>query len=222
MWTQLSLLFLLCLDSGFSCSLVAFHEKVFNDFQNYSSELLLKIAAPHCDFLPRNWPSIVVFVCSSQSDDLFSLPPAAVSQEQRSRPVGSAKTDACFILWHQRWLTNYQDLGLFAFSRCPRTWELIGCLLASWWWGPVHFSDHTQAVHVGAVAWRWRAPNAPKRLYCFHGQFSWLVQCDTSTFHSWSLWGYLCTDTKSPLVKHQQPEGSHVWPKQMQDWINII
>lgn len=54
----------------------------------------VRLLALSCDFLPCNWPIIIVFVCFLSLKTCFlSLSPAAVSQQKRSRTVDSDKTD---------------------------------------------------------------------------------------------------------------------------------
>lgn len=51
-----------------------FKKKNLMTFKMIPPCYFVRLLALSCDFLPRNWPIIVVFVCSSQSQDLFSLP----------------------------------------------------------------------------------------------------------------------------------------------------
>lgn len=62
-------------------------KKYLMTFKIIPPSYFVRLLALSCDFLPCNWPIIGVFVCSSQSQDLLSLSPSAVSEEQRSYTV---------------------------------------------------------------------------------------------------------------------------------------
>lgn len=126
----------------FACAVVSaalqpcFMKKDLMTFKIIPPSKFVRLLALSCDFLPRNWPIIVVFVCSSQSRDLFSPSPTAVSEEQKSCTVDSDKADrwTCNEVhpltpvecWLSIWIS-----GCFGLSRRHGIEELTGYLLLS-------------------------------------------------------------------------------------------